>query len=135
MKFQVIDNLHCTFSVGWLEVNTSATQKTLILSSCIAGVYIKVLVVTCRPFTVVIADVAPVSMVSSVVSGLPVSLYHLILAAGKQPDVTQLNIVARPAIICVEVGSASVTPVMGTKRQKVWWYTFTYIYSTTVLLL
>ena len=59
-------------------------------------------------------------MVSSVVSGLPVSLYHLILAAGKQPDVTQLNVVARPAIplIMPEVGSVNVTLVMGTEGDN-----------------
>ena len=121
--FQVIDHLHCTLSMGWVEVETPsvllATQKILILSSCIVGVYTKVLVVTCRPFTVVIADVAPVSMVSSVESGLPVSLYHLILAAGKPPDVTQRNVVGRPAIrlMLLDVGWVNVTPVMGTERK------------------
>ena len=33
-------------------------------------------------------DVARVSKVASVISGLPVSLFHLIIAAGKPPDVT-----------------------------------------------
>ena len=61
-------------------------------------------------------------MVASVVPGLPVSLYHLILAAGKPPDVTQMNDVARPAITLMlpDADTVNVTPVMGTERQQMW---------------